>query len=306
MLALENGLLLRGDGFSAPSRRQIAAVLGELLLLGRTGFNGVSGIELHPIPHCADGFNPVAQREAQQFTVVSTGSFNVWFDEETLFRGLEYAMERNPSITFLSTGGSIPFSPGKYQNFRDLVEGSRHSSRFDLRGWVDSEELKEVYSRASAAVYTDVPSPETYLGARTRALDWISRGIPVVCTSGAEISDDIEKHRLGLVVSQLNWKQLGESILQLAADPEIRKNIRNSQREWCLGEGSWNQVFDPLLKWCDRPTGASSEHLGKPTVPSMNSTGYYAMQFRELSRRAGIGYGLKRVFRRIFLRGFLS
>ncbi len=306
ILSLENRLLLRGDGFSTPSRRQTAAVLGELLLLGRTGFNGESGIALHPIPHCADGFNPAGQRGTQEFTVVSSGSFNVWFDEETLFRGLEYAMGKNSSISFLSTGGSIPFSPGKYLNFQEMVKGSRYGSRFSLLGWVDTARLKEVYSQASAAIYTDMPSPETFLGARTRALDWISRGIPVVCTAGAEISEDIERYRLGLVVPQLNWKELGESLLKLAANPEITEGIRSSQKEWCLGKGSSAQVFDPLLRWCERPAAASCEHLGRPTVPRMNSMGYFAMQFRELSRKAGTGYGLKRVFRRVFLRGFRS
>ena len=36
-----------------------------------------------------------------------SGGYNLWTDVDTLFRGLEAAMARNPKVHFLSTGGAI-------------------------------------------------------------------------------------------------------------------------------------------------------------------------------------------------------
>ena len=41
------------------------------------------------------------------FVVLWSGGYNVWSDIETLLQGLEKAMDEQPSIHFLSTGGAI-------------------------------------------------------------------------------------------------------------------------------------------------------------------------------------------------------
>ncbi len=301
ILALENSLLARGDGFSTPSIRQAASVTGELLLLGRTCFNGSNGITVAPIPHCAEPFHDSMKTNSELFRIVSTGSFNIWFDEAVLFKALEAAMQADESIRFTATGGAIPFSRDKFPDFEKLVESSRFKDRFSLPGWVSREELEKVYSSAGAATYTDIPSPETFLGARTRVLDWISRGIPVVCTAGAEIADDIARHRLGIVVPSGDSEALARAYCSLADEESRCRSIREAQRKWCAGEGSSEHLFKDLLKWCSNPVRVPQKRLGRTTVSSMNSTGYLIRLFRELSISAGPGYAAKRLLKRMGL-----
>jgi len=299
MLSLENMLLSRGDAFSAPSRRQSYAVYGELLLLGRNLQPGNCQLTVSPIPHCSNEVEYVKSDPDRFFRIISTGSFNLWFDETMLFNAFEFAMSQNSSILAEITGGRIPFSPEKYDNFCEMVAASKFKDRFLLHGWVSKQELTSVYSRASVAVYTDIPCAETRLGARTRVLDWVSRGIPVVCTEGAEISDDIRQHNLGVVVPPGDSAAMAEAFLALAADNSARLGISQNQKKWSNSEGSPAQVFTSLFKWCENPCAARKEHYGKPTVPVMNSLAYLSRIYSELAGSAGFIYALKRVLRKM-------
>ncbi|MCK5786143.1 MAG: glycosyltransferase [Candidatus Sabulitectum sp.] len=300
MLSLENMLLSRGDAFSTPSRRQTYAVCGELLLLGRNISSDNSQLMVFPIPHCAHEFNNFSSEPDGIIRIISTGSFNLWFDEVMLFNALEQAMDHNSAIHFEATGGRVPFSPEKYDSFCEMVAASRFKNRFTLHGWVSVEELHEIYSRASMATYTDILSPETLLGARTRVLDWVSRGIPVVCTEGAEISEDIRRHDLGVVVPSGNSEALANAFVVLAEDITFSESVKHSQKTWSETIGSASYVFDPLIRWCNDPISLSGKVLGTPTVPPMNSFQYLKRLFMELSRSKGWSYAFKRFFKRTF------
>ncbi len=299
MLSLENELLSRGDAFSTPSRRQAYAVYGELLLLGRSMSNKNTQLEVFPIPHCSTDTGDFNRNPDEFIRIISTGSFNLWFDEVMLFNALELAMGRNSSIRFEATGGRIPFSPEKYDNFCEMVAASCFKDRFFLHGWVSVEKLKEIYSRASIATYTDIPSSETLLGARTRVLDWVSRGIPVVCTRGAEISEDISQYNLGIVVPPGDSEALANTFIELAGSLSLQQKISQDQEKWSRVTGASFQMFKPLLSWCEKPSTVRGRQYGKPTVPAMNSFAYLKKIFLELVDSKGTVYALKRFAKRM-------
>jgi glycosyltransferase involved in cell wall biosynthesis len=296
---MENLLLRRGDAFSCPSMRQTAAITAELLLQGRTSFGKGEGLVIHALPHSAGAFQERDFPDDGQFSVISTGSFNVWFDEITLFKGLETAMAGSDRIRFIATGGAIPFCPAKYSGFCDMVRQSPFADRYSMPGWVSADELHAVYSSASAAVYTDIPSPETFLGARTRVLDWICRGIPVVCTRGAEISETIEKNHLGIVLPSGDGAAIAQALLRLSQNRRLCEDIVLAQKQWCENEGSAEEMYAPLMEWCRKPVRVYEKPLGRHTVPPLNSPEYFAMLYRELSEKAGIGYAAKRALKRL-------
>ena len=306
ILAMENLLLSTGDRFSTPSRAQASAVMGELYLLGRLSAESAGLVPVEAMPHCAmPGWeHRFEKRSPDPGHIISTGSYNLWFDHETLFRALERSMDRSPEIRFTSTGGAIPFSPERYRDFCAMVERSRHSERFDLLGWVDRGRLSEVYETAACAVYADLPGGETMLGARTRVLDWIGRGIPVVCTRGAEISTDLYRRGMGIAVPQDDPVALSEALLEASLSPAAADRMVAMQREWCDGEGSIDRIFAPLIGWCRHPLRLPGRRVGKPTVRRKDSAAYLCRIFRMVLRDRGPTVAVTRALRRLFfLRG---
>ncbi|MBN1433291.1 glycosyltransferase [Candidatus Fermentibacterales bacterium] len=303
ILALENLLLRTCDRFSCPSRRQADALMGELLLLGRLDSSAAGTVPVSAIPHCAMPGAPFREEEAIRgpsgVNVLSAGAFNVWFDHLTLFAALETAMSREPSITFTCAGGAVPFSPGSYLEFEEMARSSRFADRFRLLGWLDEKALEEVYENATMAVYADLPGAETRLGARTRVLDWVSRGIPVVCTLGAEISEDIRDGGLGIVVPQGDPEALTEALIRLASSRELAREIRSRQRAWCEGPGSMDRVFEPLVSWCSSPSRLPQGALARPTAHRLDSPGYLAAIFRVVAREQGVPRALYRLLEKL-------
>lgn len=301
ILSLESTLLRRGDAFSTPSGSQRLALVAELFLTGRLDASRPVP-PVFAIPHCisddpSSGFcwRPSPRPPREVFTVLSAGSFNKWFDHVSLLRAMETAMDRDPRVRFAATGGAIPHSPGSFDEFAGMVASSRHRGRFELHGWLPRERLEEVYASADAAVYMDLPCAESDLGARTRVLDWIARGLPVLCTRGSDISRTVESEGLGAVVPQGDSAAMADAVLALASDPGRREAVRARQEAWSRGPGSCRTAFAPLLDWAARPERWRARPLVRGPVPVLDSLPYRILLFRELVRLEGPARALGRI-----------
>ncbi len=296
MLALERSLLARGDRFSAPSARQTDSVLGQLFLLGRLDCGNRGARVVHPFPHCALEV-PLSRGPETDAPprIISTGSFNSWFDHTTLFRALEYVMERDSKVVFTCSGGAVPFWSRGVEEFASMTSSSRHSDRYELRGWVRREELENIYDTATAAVLADIPCNETRLGARTRMIDWVSRGIPVACTRGAEVSEDMERAGTAIVVPEESPEELGRALLTLITRGEVRSAIRRNQIKWCSEEGDPVRVFRPLHDWCASPLRLLGGIPSNFVPRRFGSLRYRAVSFVLAVREKGISEALGRI-----------
>ena len=122
------------------------ALIGELGLAGRLnaatdGHELVSvipcGVEEDDYVHKTRVFRGIDVDE-DAFVVLWSGGFNTWTDIETMFEALIYAMECDPSIHFVATGGQIDGHDEKtYPRFVKMIENSGFKDRFVLKGCVE-------------------------------------------------------------------------------------------------------------------------------------------------------------------------
>ncbi len=112
------------------------------------GYDFVSVLPCALLPGSARDPLPAAHRRShagEPFQVLWSGSYNTWSDVRTLVNGLERAMERDPRVRFVSTGGEIPgHDESTYGELVERVARSRFADRFDLRGWLIADELPAV------------------------------------------------------------------------------------------------------------------------------------------------------------------
>lgn len=298
----ESLLLRRGDHFSTVSPSQRVAVIGELMVLGALDGKDVSHEMVSSIEHCALSIPERKNYEKKnRITILSSGSFNLWFDADTLFDALEMVMTKDEKIDFISMGGAVPHSPHKYEDFKKKVSGSKLKNRMRICSWVDEQELDETYKLTDIAVYTDIPCYEAELGARTRVLDWISKGIPVVCTRGAGISLDIERHHLGIVVNQQDPKALASAISTLIDNSSLYNEIVENQIRWCREDASMEKVFAPLLKWAGKPVRSPfhKKCIGDNPVSPPRSPKFLFWLAGEYVRSTGLNGLFKRILQKL-------
>ncbi|MEW6239074.1 MAG: glycosyltransferase [Candidatus Omnitrophota bacterium] len=261
-------VLLRGDRFSVTSERQRMALIGELGTMGR--LNGytfgeplVTQIPIGWDPEASFQYNH--RKKEDEMIVFSCGGYNLWCDADTMFQGLEKAMERDKRIRFLSTGGAIDGHDEKtYPHFQHLVSQSRFRDRFDLRGWVSGEELNRCFNRAHLGFNVDFPCYETLIGARNRLTEFMARGVPILTTLGTEISQILFYKGMALSAPMQNPAALANEIVLAADHPDKIEKLAHAARQLFEMQYTYHATAKEFVEWCENP--AHSCDYGQPPV----------------------------------------
>lgn len=192
-MVMQQEILAKADMISTCSQRQTYATIGELGMAGRlTKENeGIAMVHTIPILFQDQPEKPLASaatKDAQApFAVLSIGGYNTWVDVQTLFAGLEKAMEQDEHIEFWSTGAGIPGHDMKtYERFEQMVQQSRYRERFHLCGFVDHARVDQLLAQCDIGVNVDRYNYEGVIGGRNRIHTYIAHNLPVISTTVSE------------------------------------------------------------------------------------------------------------------------
>ena len=258
--------LLGGDRFSVCSHRQRYMLLGELGAVGRLNRHTAREdlvevlVPFHlfetEFEHTRDVLRNVCVR-GTDFVVLWTGGYNTWTDVETLYEGLERAMAQHRRIVFVSTGGAIPGHDDRtFERFRQLVENSSRKSRYKLCGWVPTEDMPNYYLESNIALNVDRWSVEGQVGYRTRILDWIMAGLPVVTTVLCELTQDLADHNFLTTFRIGDPKELSIRLAALAVDCSQAIERTNKAREYLRTKLDPEVALASLAAWAADPRPA--------------------------------------------------
>jgi len=232
--------LLTGDRFSVTSTAQKSVLIGELDLAGRLNcytfgyeFVGVipTGREpFEPRPGASQLRGGVVPPDA--FVVLWLGGYNLWYDMETLFAGLERAMSLNPRIHYVSTGGALEGQDDySFDRLRAMIERSPHRARYHFLGWVAFDRVDPLCRECDVGLNVDAACYEAVFGARNRITDMMRVGLPVVTSLSTEISHAVAGEQCGWGFAVGDAEAMAQAIL-LAADhrDELRRRGEKAQR----------------------------------------------------------------------------
>jgi GT2 family glycosyltransferase/glycosyltransferase involved in cell wall biosynthesis len=270
----ERRAILYGDRFSAVSSAQRYATIGELGAVGRlnrltTGYRFV-----HTIPCALEG-EPYAPAEPwirgnivpeDAFVVLWSGGYNTWTDVDTLFAGLEAAMERVPELHFVSTGGEIAGHDERtYPRFQRLIAGSPHAERFHLLGWISRSRVPGTYFEANVGISIDTFMYEGMLGSKNRVLDWMRAGLPALVGELCELSRLLPREGIGYSFPLGDPAALAERIVALTQDPEAVAETGRRALEYGLEHFTFEKTTESLRAWIadPRPAPDRGTHPGR-------------------------------------------
>ena len=255
--------LLTGDHFSVCSIPQKHALIGELGATGRlnqftSGHDLVSVIPPGLPDHEPRNNGETAFRgEAvpkDAFCILWNGGFNTWVDENTLFKGIVYAMKRSEKIHFVMTGGAIKgHNEITFSRFRKKVKDCPYSGRFHFFGWVPLNKLPAFYTEADVAINIDRFTYEGILGCRNRVFSWIKFGIPVITTSLSENTKDLVSRNLAVGFPIGNASQLGEKLIGIMNNPSRYKDLAEKAKTYVSDRYGYETVLKPLIRWLESP-----------------------------------------------------
>lgn len=279
-----NDDLRAGDFFLCASERQRDFWLGALGTLGRlnpatyeadqTMRNLIDvvpfGLPDEPPPAPTGVIRKVfpAIGERDRVIVWGGGVYN-WFDPLSVVRAVDALRRRRPDVRLLFLGMRHP-NPG-IPEMRVAVRLREESDRLGLtgshvffnEGWVPYDERGGYLAEADVAVSTHLDHVETHFSFRTRVLDYIWAGLPMVLTEGDALSDEVARGGLGMTVPPGDAEAIAGAIDVLLDDPPDRQAVREFGARF-----SWSAVASPLRLFCDEPYRAADHQRLSEQIPA--------------------------------------
>jgi glycosyltransferase involved in cell wall biosynthesis len=271
-----NSQLRRGDYFVCASQKQRDFWLGQLAALGRINpltydedetLDRLIGIVPFGLPDdppvrsgagirgVIDGIGP------DDDVILWGGGIYNWFDPLTLIRAVDRLRHRRPNVRLFFLGLRHP-NP-EVPDMRMAVQARQLSAELGLtdthvffnEGWVAYEERQNFLLDADVGVSTHLDHVETAFSFRTRILDYLWAGLPIVATAGDGFADLIERERLGITVAPGDVSGLEEALWLVLDDREsaatFRKNVEAVRARY-----TWGQALAPLVEFVRSPRRA--------------------------------------------------
>ncbi|HET7489809.1 MAG TPA: glycosyltransferase [Acidimicrobiales bacterium] len=286
-----NEQLRRGDFLLCAAGRQRDFWLGSLAALGRV--NPATYDEdvdlaslLAVVPFGLPPEPPVATVPAMRGVVPGIGPgdkivlwaggvYN-WFDPLTLVEAVDRLRRRLPAVRLFFLGLQHPnpdIPPMRMATaLRELAaeRGLVGTHVFFNEGWVDYDARAGYLLEADVGVSTHFRHLETAYSFRSRILDYLWAGLPVVATGGDTFADLIETEGLGAAVAPGDVEGLEEALWRLLSDEEqaaaCRANVARVAPRY-----AWPVVLEPLLAFCRAPRRApdlAAASVAPPAAPA--------------------------------------
>ena len=122
-------------------------------------------------------------------------------------------------------------------------------------GWVPYEERHRWLADADVGVSAHLHHVEAAYAFRTRILDYIWAGLPVVTTTGDTLSELVDRRGLGLTVPPGDDEAMAGVLLRLLDDPALAAACTDNEGV-VARELEWPRVLESLARFCAHPARA--------------------------------------------------
>ncbi len=180
-----------------------------------------------------------------------------WLDAPTLIRAMGRLADRRPEVKLFFMGIQHP-NPQESER-KAVTETIALSRELGLYGrtvffndWVPYAERENYLMEADVGVSLHRDHLETRFSFRTRFLDYVWAGLPIVATRGDVLSEQVEAQGLGRVVSPGDVDGVAEAILSLLDTPNLRETYRPRFAPVAAAY-RWEIVTRPLVEFCAAP-----------------------------------------------------
>lgn len=261
----------RGDFFICANERQRDLYIGMLAAWGRvdpTTYAADPSLAslLALVPFGLPAAPPTAGRglrgadpgvAVNDRVAVWNGGLWDWFDPDTAIRAIARVVEGHPDLrlVFLGTRHPNPLigEPTAARRARLLADELGLTGRHVFfRDWTPYGERGACLLDADLAISLHLAGIETRYASRTRLLDCIWAGLPLVTTEGDAIGDHLARLGLALATRPGDIEAVADAVSTLLAEPDARTS-RAPAFERLRRDLTWDLAVEPLAAFLAAP-----------------------------------------------------
>lgn len=288
-VAVFNRALTRADLVLCANERQRDLYLGMLASQGR----------VHPVTYAHDATlqclveivpfglparQPVLRRPvlkgvapgvtATDKVVLWGGGIWDWLDPLTLLQAMPVVLREHPNARVFFPGARHPDHarvPDTAMHVRavQLCERLGLLRHVFFGEWVPHAERESYLVEADIGVSLHPAGAEARYAWRTRVLDYIWAGLPMVLSRGDSLAELAACERLGLVVEPGDVQGVAKALLTLLGEQDARRD-RRERFARAAKRFQWDRVAAPLVHFCRHPRCAIDKAYshGRPETSS--------------------------------------
>jgi glycosyltransferase involved in cell wall biosynthesis len=262
--------LKAADYILCASERQRDMLLGAMMVSGRIephtyAEDGTYRSVIDVVPYGTPEDPPVSTKrvmkgilpgikETDKVLLWGGGVWN-WLDPMTAIKAVEKIAETRDDVklVFMSLSRShaadrIDFSAAaqalKYARDRDLED----KCVFFQTDWIPYDGRADYLLEADLGISTHTDHLETRFSLRSRLLDCVWAGLPIVATRGDASAEWIEQRGLGKTVDFENVDELAAACIELLDNRELYQEVQGNLAEFAK-ESTWKKAAAPLIAY---------------------------------------------------------
>ncbi len=247
--------LARADLLLVANEPQRAYAIGMLSALGRVAPEGTPPAVLLAPMGAPPAHGPGEQPATPQ--VLWYGGLWPWFDGATAVRAFALAAGAHPEVRLRILGGRHPRgeAPDTLDAVLALAGALDVAGRVDSLPWASPEALPELIAQASCALCLAHAGIEHELAQRTRMLDLLSAGVPIVCTRGDALGQLAVAAGAATAVPPDDADAAAAALAHVLGDEAVRRSQGEAGRR-LAAELAPEQTLAAAVAWLASPNGA--------------------------------------------------
>lgn len=301
-VATYNDLFALGDFFICASEKQRDYWLGGLTSAGRTTPEVYAadptlrrlidvvpfGIQEQAPQHTQSvlkGVYPGIEADAR--VILWGGGLWDWLDPLTLIEAMPQVLAQIPQarLFFMGTQHPNPDVPpsrmATLTRARVAALGLEHFVFFN--DWVEYAQRANYLLEADVGVSLHGDHIETRFAFRTRIMDYLWAGLPMVMSGGDVLSDWVSEVGLGYTVAPGDVDGVAQSLIALLQNPADRAQFAPLVEQF-----RWSQVARPLLQYITAPWHNGARTLSAAPSPTVPASALWRLPYKALQAiRAG-------------------
>jgi glycosyltransferase involved in cell wall biosynthesis len=200
----------------------------------------------------------VPQIASDDFVLLWGGGIWNWFDPITIIEAVSKLVPKYPRLKlyFLGVKSPNPEVPLMEMAVRAQQRAQElniyNKNVFFCETWTSYEDRVNYLLDADAAVSAHFDLPETRFSFRTRVLDYLWAGLPILTTCGDQLADMIAAGQAGEALPYGNVDSWANAIARLMESADLQRKYQQGSSELAK-QFHWNNVSKPLLEFCANP-----------------------------------------------------
>ena len=249
-----------GDFFLTAGERERYYLLGLLAASKRMshGRHNETDPLIHLIPMTPPQEPPapskkLMQKKPGEFVLLVAGAFLPWYDYTTFFKALRILDKKAKSNLKVLFMGGNPRDPKFERLVKKMGKLSKMQEKIVYTGTVPFKQRANYYSLADVAINIPANTIEDELSVRTRVVDYIWAGLPILTPAKDEYSTAVVEADAGFAYQAGDASSLAQAIEKIITHPERLEQSRKNMRFLLEGKFNLKNYILPLEKFIRDP-----------------------------------------------------